>query len=170
MTTQPAPSIAQATWRIDPTRSRVEFQVPHFWGLATVTGRFSRYHGTLRLSGTPAVELIVEAGGLDTRNRRRDAHLRSPAFFDAERHPRIRFASDNATLDGERLAARGALYARGASIPLGIDATLRRAGEEIEVEAVAEADHRALGMTWNWLGMIRSPSRLVVHARLVRDA
>ena len=35
--------------------------------------------------------------------------------------------------------------------PLELDATLRRVGDELEVEAVTAADHHRLGMTWNRL-------------------
>ena len=42
-------SLTQGCWRIDPERSSVEFRTPTLWGLATVNGRFDRYHGTLDL-------------------------------------------------------------------------------------------------------------------------
>ena len=122
------------------------------------------------MSGEPAIELTIEADSLDTKNNRRDKHLRSPDFFDVERHPCVRFVSESAALDGERLTVRGILHARGASMPLDIDATLRRAGEELEVEATTFADHHELGLTWNLLGMLRTPSKLIVKGRLVRDA
>ena len=156
-------------WRIDPTRSSVAFHVKAFWGMATVKGRFCEYRGALDLSAQPAIELIIEAASLDTRNARRDTHLRSPDFFDAEQHPHVHFVSERATLDGESLRVRGRLQARGSSIPLELVATLRRDGEELEVEAVAEADHRQLGMTWNQMGVIGTPSTLMVAGRLVRD-
>ena len=67
--------------------------------------------------------------------------------------------SESAALEGERLKVRGLLHARGAGMPLDIDATLRRAGDELEVEAVTLADHHQLGMTWNFMGMLRPPSK-----------
>ena len=139
------PKIMQSTWRIDPDRSSVEFTVKHLWGIATVKGRFSRYEGTLNLSGEPAIELIIEADSLDTKNKRRDKHLRSPDFFAVEQHPYARFLSESASLEDERFTVRGVLHVRGASLPLEIDATLRHAGDELEIEAVTVADHRALG-------------------------
>jgi polyisoprenoid-binding protein YceI len=164
------PTIDTTRWRIDPARSSVEFNVKGFWGMATVTGRFSRYHGTLDLSTEPAIELSIEADSLETANAKRDSHLRSSDFFDAEKHPYVRFVSERATLEGERLHVRGRLHARGGSIPLELNATLRSIGEDLEIEAATEADHRQLGMTWNWLGMIRIPTKLMVTGRLVRDA
>jgi polyisoprenoid-binding protein YceI len=165
-----APSIEKTSWRLDPDRSRVEFHARALWGIATVKGRFSRFQGTLDLSGRPAIELTIESDSLDTRNKRRDKHLRSPDFFGAEQHPYVRFVSDSAALDGERLEVRGLLHARGASMPLEIDATLRRAGDELEVEAVTAADHHQLGMTWNLIGAVGTPTTLIVRGRLVRDA
>jgi polyisoprenoid-binding protein YceI len=163
------PSIEKTTWRIDPDRSSVEFNVAGLWGIVTVKGRFSRYQGTLRLSGEPAVELTIEADSLDTKNEKRDKHLRSPDFFRVEQDPYVRFVSESAALVGDRLEVRGLLHARGAGIPLDIDATLRQAGDDLEIEAVTVADHRQLGMTWNPMGVVRTPSKLIVKGRLVRE-
>jgi polyisoprenoid-binding protein YceI len=163
------PALDATRWRIDPTRSSVEFRVKGFWGMATVKGRFSRYHGTLDLAARPAIELTIEANSLDTANEKRDTHLRSPDFFDAERHPHLRFVSESATLDGERLHIRGVLRARGSSIPLELDATLRRVGDDVEIQGATEVDHRQLGMTWNQMRSIRTSSKLMVKGRLVRD-
>ena len=161
------PRIQTTRWQIDPARSSVEFHVKGFWGLATVKGQFARYHGTLDLATKPAIELVIEADSLDTNNKKRDEHLRSPDFFDAERHPYVRFVSDSVTLAGERLRVRGRLHARGQSMPLELEATLRRVGDELAVEAVTEADHHEIGITWNRMGMIRTPSRLMVTGRLL---
>jgi polyisoprenoid-binding protein YceI len=165
-----APSIEKTAWRIDPARSSVEFHAKTFWGLSTVKGRFSRYQGTLDLLGQPAIELIIDADSLDTNLKARDKHLRSPDFFSAEKHPHIRFVAETATLDGDRLTVRGRLHARGRNMPLELDATLRRVGDELEIEASTHADHHQLGMTWNRLGMMRTPSELTVKGRLVPDA
>ena len=50
-----------------------------------------------------------------------------------------------------------------------MDATVRPVGDELEVEAETHANHRHLGMTWNRLGMLRTPSTLIIHGRLVQD-
>jgi polyisoprenoid-binding protein YceI len=163
------PDIETTRWRIDPARSRVEFRAK-VRGLPAVKGRFSRYRGTLDLSGQPAIELTIEAESLDTNHKTRDAHLRSPDFFGAEKHPYVRFVSESATVDGDRLKVRGRLDAGGSSLPLELDAMLRRVGDELEIEAATQADHRVLGMTWNKLGMLRTPSQLTLKGRLMQDA
>ncbi len=154
-------------WRIDPARSSVEFRTPTLWGLAKVTGHFDGYDGTLELARNPAIELTVDAGSLDTHNRLRDRHLRSADFFDVANHPQVRFVSDSATLDGERLNVRGRLYAGSRSVPLELDGRLARIGDELEVDVTTTVDHRQLGMTHSTLGMIRTPTELAVRGRLV---
>ena len=160
--------VALGRWRIDPARSSVEFRTPTLWGLATVDGRFERYDGSLDLQRSPAIELVIDAASLSTKNSFRDRHLRSADFFDVEDHPQVRFVSDTATLDGDTLKVRGRLYAAGSSLPLELEAGLRPVGDEFEVDARTYADHRKLGMSHGILGMIPTPSELIVHGRLVQ--
>ena len=167
-TTPAAGRLADGSWRLDPTRSSVAFYVRNFYGLMTVKGEFADYEGTLDLGATPAVELTIQATSLDTKLAKRDEHLRSEDFFDVERHPQVRFVSDSASLDGEALRVRGQLHAGGKSIALELDAAVREVDGELELEAVTEADHRELGMTWSPLGILRAPSKLIVRGHLVR--
>jgi polyisoprenoid-binding protein YceI len=161
--------IQHTRWRIDPERSSLEFHVRQMWGLATVKGRFERYAGTLDLDAQPSIELTIEADSLNTNNAKRDEHLRSADFFDTANHPQVRFVSQLATLDGDRLNVRGDLHAADKSIPLELEGSIRSDGDELAIDVTTFADHRALGMTWNRLGMMRTPSKLIVRGRLVRD-
>ncbi len=165
-----SPEIQHTRWRIDPKRSSVEFHVRNLYGLQTVKGRFERYEGTLDLAAQSSIELTIQADSLNTNNARRDEHLRSADFFDTANYPQIRFVSQLVTLDGERLGVQGELHAAGKSIPVELEGVMRPDGDELEVDARTFADHRRLGMTWNRLGMLRTPSKLIVRARLVRDA
>jgi polyisoprenoid-binding protein YceI len=162
--------LAAGTWRLDPSRSSVEFHVRHFYGLMTVKGRFHHYEGSLNLRSEPAVQLRIDADSLDTKNAKRDAHLRSPDFFDSEHHPHVRFVSDDVVVDGDTLTVRGRLYAAGKDIPLELDATVNTVDGELQIEAATDADHRELGMTWSPLGILRAPSKLVVSGRLIRES
>ena len=155
-------------WQLDPERSSAEFRVKLFWGLSTVKGDFEKLSGRLDLSADPAIELTIEAASLQTKNARRDRHLRSADFFDADNHPRVRFISDSLDLQGHTLRVRGRLSARGSSIPLELEAQLHEVDEGLELEAATTAPHGDLGMTFNWLGMISPRSTVVVRARLVR--
>jgi polyisoprenoid-binding protein YceI len=163
-----ASTILQSSWRLDPARSSVAFEVRHFYGLITVKGRFTSYEGTLDLGSQPAVELTIDAASVDTNQKKRDKHLRSGDFFDVEHHPELRFVSEAAVLDGEQLRVRGSLRAAGGTLPLDLEATVRPVDDEIEIEAVAHIDHRRLGLTWNPLRLMRSPSKAIIRGRAVR--
>ncbi|MGH2887776.1 MAG: YceI family protein [Solirubrobacteraceae bacterium] len=173
-----AAAVTTGRWRLDPVRSVVEFRVPHLYGLITVVGHFERYAGTLDMSAAPAIELTIDAASLtsthhgdrEATEQKRDAHLRSSDFFDVEHHPTVRFASEAARLDGRGLFVRGLLSAGGRTIPLEVTATLESADDELEIHASARANQRDLGMTYSPLGTIRTPSKLIVKGRLVRDA
>jgi polyisoprenoid-binding protein YceI len=104
-TTGTAGSLASGPWILDPERSSLEFRVPLLYGkVGTVKGAFECFRGTLDLEARPAIELSVAADSIDTGNRRRDEHLRSADFFDADAHPEVRFESESqAEVDQRRL-------------------------------------------------------------------
>jgi polyisoprenoid-binding protein YceI len=154
-------------WQLDPQRSSVEFRARHFWGLATVKGRFDDYEGRLDLGADPAIELTIDAASVNTGQRKRDKHLRSPDFFDTDTHPTVRFVSDSAVLQGDMLRVRGRLLARDRSIALELDARIHEADGELEIEATTIAPHRELGLSWSPLGVIPARSELVVNGRLM---
>ena len=67
------------------------------WGLAKVKGTFTAVGGTATVAdhGSISGDLIVDAGSIDTRNKRRDKHLRSAEFFDVSTHPTLTFTACN---------------------------------------------------------------------------
>ena len=162
-----SPETISGSWRLDRSRSSAEFRVGVLWGLSTVKGRFDGRDGRLDLSADPAIELTIDAASLDTGHRKRDKHLRSADFFDAARTPQVRFVSESVVPQDGTLTVRGSLFARGRSIPLELDAEVRRVGEELGIKAATSAPHRELGMTWNRLGSVGSSSELLIRGYLV---
>ena len=79
------------SWVLDPVASRVEFHVKHFWGAITVHGSFDQIagEGSVGADGSVTGRMSMEAGSLVTKNERRDKHLRSADFFDAEHYPDV---------------------------------------------------------------------------------
>ena len=85
--------MAYAQWNIDASHSNLQFSVRHMV-ITKVRGAFRRYEGTLELDddgGLGKVDVRIDAASIDTGVADRDAHLRGPDFFDAERHPEITF-------------------------------------------------------------------------------
>lgn len=83
-------------WEIDPVHSQAVFSVKHLM-ITTVRGQFNVLRGKLDIDEQQPenswLEAEVDAASIDTRDEKRDAHLRSPDFFDAEKYPTITFKS-----------------------------------------------------------------------------
>lgn len=159
-------------WRLDPARSTAAFRVPNLWGLVRVKGRFERLSGWLELreQGERRLELTIDATSITTGNAKRDEHLRSRDFFDAERHPTVRFFSTSVgdPADG-RIEVEGELLAAGHRVVLELEPTLRKTADRLQIDASARLDQRELGMTYSPLGMTRTPATLAVHAELTPE-
>ena len=92
-----APALASAaTWDIDPAHSSAGFSVRHLM-VSNVKGQFTKVAGTLTYDEKDPTKSIVEAtidvNSIDTRDAKRDAHLKSADFFDAAKYPTITFKS-----------------------------------------------------------------------------
>ena len=107
-------AVPTGTWTVDPVHSSVEFQVKHM-GIATVRGNFGSFAGTLGISESGATARgTVEVESIDTGEPQRDAHLRSPDFFDAENNPQLTFVSTAIeALDDEEFRITGDLTMHG---------------------------------------------------------
>lgn len=157
-------------WNADPTRTTVEFEVQHLWGLHTVRGRFGSFDGAYIVgSGGSEIELTIDAASIDTGIAARDRHLRSADFFDVDEHPQVRFRSTRVTgLGNGDVHVSGELRAAGMTVPLAFDASVRVIDGELEVEATTTVDQGRFGMSDGPLGNVRPPTKVHVKARLAR--
>jgi polyisoprenoid-binding protein YceI len=160
-----SPALRDGVWRIDPQRSEVGFAVKEMWGLRTVRGAFRAYDGSLK---DGAGELRIEAASLDTGNARRDRQLRSPDFFDVERHPWIVFAATAVTETDGGLTVTGELAIGRERVRLEIPVDIElMADGALRLEGQTTVSRKAAGLAWNKLGMIRGDAAL--HARLTLE-
>jgi polyisoprenoid-binding protein YceI len=163
-------AVVTQRWVVDPSRSTVEFRVKSFWGLRTITGRFTRFGGIYTAVGDGAtIELVIDADSLDTGNTQRDRHLRGTDFFHVEQHPHVHFTSARVRdLGNGKLWVGGELEAAGKRVPVSFEASRHEVGDDLELEATTAVDQRLLGMTHSPLGMLLAPASLHVKARLTR--
>lgn len=157
-------------WRIDPTRSSVEFRARTLWGLTNVTGRFERYEGTLDLQENPAIELTIDAASINTNLGRRDRHLRSADFFDVTNHPDFTFAADSVRLAEGGVRVTGRLTVRGETRPASFDAAVSSEGDEVSLDGELPVHRGDFGLTWNFIGIASMHNTIVVHAVFTRAA
>jgi len=173
--------LAGKQWRVDPDHSAVEFRVKHLM-IETVKGRFLDFDGAIEVGEQPSLVGLVRVASLDTHHAERDAHLRSPDFFDAERHPEIVFASTKVELDDDSsLAVAGDLTIKGITRPIELDGTFQGAGvdldgrERIGFELRGELERHDFGLTWNRLletggVLVGDTVQLALDVAAVREA
>ena len=109
---------AQGTYSIDPAHSNAGFKVRHL--VSKVSGGFNDFDGTIVADfenlDASSVEFTIQATSIDTKNEKRDGHLRSVDFFDVEKYPEITFKSSKITkIDGDSYAVTGTLTMHGVS-------------------------------------------------------
>jgi polyisoprenoid-binding protein YceI len=92
-----------STYQIDPAHSSAQFKVRHMM-IANVKGEFDKVSGTVNFDpanpSASTVEATVDVASISTRDEKRDAHLKSPDFFDVEKFPTISFKSKKVIASG----------------------------------------------------------------------
>ena len=87
---------AASTWEIDPAHTSAHFAVKHLM-VSTVRGTMGSVTGTAVFDEADitksSVQATVDVAGIDTREPKRDAHLKAPDFFDVAKFPTITFKS-----------------------------------------------------------------------------
>jgi polyisoprenoid-binding protein YceI len=123
-------------------------------------GAFRRFTGELRLEPdrpeTASGRIVVEVASIDTANQRRDDHLRSPDFFDAERHPQAVFVLGAVRAEGSRTVVSGELTIRGVTRPLSVPVTVTVAGDAVRAAGRFVVNRRQFGVAYqSWLNPVR---------------
>jgi len=159
-------------WTLDPARSTATLKSRSMWGLVPVKGVFRKIEGAGTVSPTGEVtgKIAVAADSLDTKMGKRDAHLRSPDFFHAEKYPAITFTLNKLTPAADGLTVEGILTVREASRPITFPATATLAADgEIALDATVQVDRSHHGLTWNQLGMASMHNTITIHAAFTKD-
>ena len=162
------------SWQLDAGQSAVTFSNKTMWGLATVRGAFTDVSGNAEIlaDGSARGRLEISAASVNTKNTKRDKHLRSADFFHIGAYPTMIVDIERATATDEaHVRASGMLTVAGRSRPLTVTATITEASEQgITLTAETEIDRSDFGMTWNQLGMLRGVAHVRVVARFVKAA
>ena len=151
--------MASSTWKIDPSHSAIHFSVRHMV-VSKTRGRFTRFGGQIVFDpahpAASSVEVTIEPASVDTADAQRDAHLKSPDFFDVEKFPQASFRSTSVEdLGGDKLRISGELTVHGVTRPLSFDAVFEGSakdpwgGERAGFSGSLSLDRREFGLQWN---------------------
>lgn len=147
-------TLPAGTWQLDPVHSAIGFEVEYMVG--TFSGRFREVDARIVASKAGAtLEGTARVASVDVKDENLAAHLQSPEFFDAERHPELRFASTALRREGERLVVDGEITIKGITQRLELAGTLRDAivdpygRERLGLRLEGAVDRTAFGLNWN---------------------
>jgi polyisoprenoid-binding protein YceI len=146
-------------WQIDSAHSQIQFSVKHMM-ISTARGTFDRFTGTVEAdeqNPTAAkVNVQIEAASINTRDEKRDGHLRSPDFFNAAEYPYLTFTSTRVErLDETTGKLYGELTIRDVTRPVVLDVEYAGMAKSpwgttsAGFSATTKINRKDFGLNWN---------------------
>ena len=151
---------ATSPWRIDPQHTAAQFSVRHLT-ISTVRGQFSNVKGAVQWDDEDitksTVDISIDVNSVDTREPKRDAHLKSADFFDAAKYPEMTFKSKKIEKIGDgKLKVTGDLTIRGTTkeVILDIDGPTApikdmQGMQRAALTATTKINRQDYGVKWN---------------------
>jgi polyisoprenoid-binding protein YceI len=154
------------TWELDRDRTSIAFHTKALWVFpAKGTFRALEGEGTVAADGSISGRLVIDAPSVDTKNKKRDAHLRTADFFEVDTFPTITYEVTNGRLSGPgTVDLDGILTVHGEAKPLAVSANLSVAAGSVTVSAEADIDRSAWGLTLRPFGA-GLENRMVISAQ-----
>ncbi len=154
-----APSLARAdAWEIDSAHSAAQFSVRHMM-VSNVRGQLGKVSGTINYDAKdPArstVEATIDIAGINTREEKRDAHLKSPDFFDVAKFATATFKSTKVEKAGKHLKVTGDLTMHGVTKPVVLDVEITPEMKDpwgnirIGATGTGKLNRKDYGLGWN---------------------
>lgn len=152
-----APAFA-SSWEIDPSHTQAQFAVRHLM-VSNVRGEFGKTTGTIEIDEKDAskssVNATIDATTINTREPKRDAHLKSADFFEAEKYPTITFKSKKVSKNGDKLKVVGELTIRNVTKEVTLEVTSTAevkdpwGNTKRGFSATTKVNREDFGLTWN---------------------
>lgn len=147
------------TWNIDASHTRANFSVRHMM-ISNVHGQFDDISGTVEFNeADPAqssLNVKIGVASINTRDEKRDGHLKSPDFFDVANHPYLTFESTKVEKASENTGrVTGNLTIRGVSKPVVLDVEYNGQAKSpwgttsAGFTATAKINRKDWGLNWN---------------------
>jgi polyisoprenoid-binding protein YceI len=120
---------------------------------------------TGEVSGT----IAVGSASIDTKIKKRDAHLRSADFFDSDTYPHVIFTAQRVTLTSDGATATGTLRVRDRTQLLTFPVAVSVSGDEvIQLDGEVVIDRSGFGLTWNQMGAASMKNTITIRAVFTR--
>jgi polyisoprenoid-binding protein YceI len=151
ITEQSTTLLPTGTYSVDRVHSSVAFEV-EYMGIGTFGGAVSDFEARLangRLTGAARI------ASLEVKDENLRAHLLSPEFFDAERHPEVSFSTGEANVDGDRVTFEGEIKIKGVARPATLTGTIvgpktdPYGNERYGLKLETTVDRTEFGILWN---------------------
>jgi polyisoprenoid-binding protein YceI len=145
---------ASSRYQIDVVHSTVGFAVKHML-FSTVRGKFNDVQATVQIDeqtgSLRSVNAEISVASVDTDNAKRDGHLRSDDFFNAEQYPTITFESTSIESEGNgNYRVDGILTIRDVSKPITLEGKLLgKMPGRVAFEAAGRINRQDFNVTWN---------------------
>jgi polyisoprenoid-binding protein YceI len=147
------------TYEIDPAHTNAQFSVRHMM-VANVHGQLGKVTGTVRYDKadlkTASVDVSIDVAGLDTHDPKRDAHLKSPDFFDVTKFPTVTFKSKRVEGTAGKLKLVGDLTLHGVTKEVVLDVEGPtpeikdpRGNLKVGATATGKISRKDFGLKWN---------------------
>ena len=142
------------SYKLDSNSSKVGFSVKHKI-TKDVYGEFLKSFGKADYNSKTNkifnIESEIDVKSIDTGNSKRDRHLRSPDFFDAQNYPKIYFKSDNVELVSEnQYKVYGNLTMRGVKKEIILEGEKSKDSRgNLFFEATSIINRQDFGISWN---------------------
>jgi polyisoprenoid-binding protein YceI len=153
-----SPALAEETYQFDRSHTTVGFEIRHIFTM--LGGKFQDFSGTIRVDRarpeSSSVEFTIQAASIFTNDPKRDAHLKTPDFFDVAAHPTITFKSTSVQADGkDKWLVTGDLTMRGVTKRVTLPVAFLGEGrdpwgnEKMGFQASTTLDRKEFGISWN---------------------
>jgi polyisoprenoid-binding protein YceI len=172
-TTQTLTIAPAGTWRLDPVHSSVGFEVDYLAG--TFKGDFREVEANLAVDAESAhLRGTAKVASVDVKDENLAAHLQSPDFFDAERHPELLFTADEVALDDATVTVQGEITIKGITKPIALSGAVTPpmadpyGNERIAIKLSTIVDRTEFGIDWN-VPLPTGQQALANEVRIVAD-
>ena len=136
-------------WVLDPEQTSIVFRTKAVWVFpAKGTAKAIEGSGTVGDDGSLSGALVIDAASIDTKNKKRDAHLRTADFFEVEKFPTITFETTSGRLaDSGKVELAGSFTVHGQTRPLTLVADVNAAGDTATVSTEVDIDRSDWGLS-----------------------